>query len=82
VDGEILAFLVDSDGRAEITNMEISGFEDFFEGTLSINHLKGNAFRYELKEPIPIRRGQDFVVMLKDVSGAENKIYFALEIRK
>lgn len=82
VDGEIRAFLVESTGDAEITNMELSGFEDFFEGTLHINHLKGNTKRYELFDPIPVKRGQDFVVALKDISGSSNTVYFALEIRK
>lgn len=81
-DGEIIAFLVNSTGRCKITNMEISGYGDFFEGSLEITQLKVDGSKYVLEEPIPVEKGQDFVISLEDISGASNTVYFACVIRR
>lgn len=82
VDGEIIQFLVNSTGRCKITNMELEGYEDFFEGSIEIAQLKKDGNVYDLPDPIPVTKGSYFTVSLTDISGSSNDVYFALVIRK
>jgi len=82
VNGTITHFLVNSTGRAKITDMQISGYEDFFEGTLELDQFKERGNVYELPDPIEVTRGSDLTVDLEDISGAANAVYFAVRITK
>lgn len=82
VDGEITQFLVNSTGRVQITNIEVSGEKDFFDGTMEIEQFKEYGNVYHIPEPIPIKKGDDIVFSLTDISGASNDVYIGVEIRK
>jgi len=80
--GDIIQWLVNSSGRAKITDMELEGYEDFFAGAIEIDHLKYRGNVYDIPDPIPVTPGSYFTVNLTDISGAANDVYFALVIRK
>jgi len=82
VNGEITHFFVYSDGLCEVQDIELSGYEDIFEGVMVLRHFRERGYVYTLPEPIPVTKGQDFVISLKDLSGSSNKVYFAVLIKK
>jgi len=75
----VTGIFVNSTGRCEITNIDIPGLKDVFEGSMEVDHFKVYGNYYPLKEPVAIGGGQYVVFALKDISGAANKIYIALE---
>lgn len=79
--GKITKFLVNSTGRAKITNIEISGVKDFFNGELEIEQLKEYGNTYHLPEPLDFPSGSDLIVNLTDLSGASNTVFFAVEVK-
>ena len=80
ISGRIVAFHVNSTGRCKITNMELSGYRDFFEGSWELDQFKVRGNRYELDEPIPVEKGQDLLISLEDISGSSNTVYFGVVI--
>ncbi|MCS7369071.1 MAG: hypothetical protein NDF57_05115 [archaeon GBS-70-058] len=80
ISGTITGIFVNSSGRCEISNIEIGGYRDIFEGAMEVDQLKVYGNYYPLKEPIPITVGQDIIFALKDISGASNTVYIALEV--
>ena len=82
VDGEITQFLVNSTGRVQITDIEVMGYEDIFDGTFELEQFKKDGNTYDLPETIPVTRGTDVVISVTDISGASNDVYFGLHITK
>jgi len=80
VDGIITQFMINNTGRCAITNMEIAGVADFFEGIMELDQFKQHGNIYTLPEPIAVTRGSDLVVSLMDISGSTNIVYFAVHI--
>jgi len=79
VEGVITGIFVNSTGRCEISNIELGGYRDIFEGAMELEHFKVYGNYYPLKEPIPVTAGQDVIFAVKDLSGATNVVYIALE---
>jgi len=82
VNGTIDQFLVKSSGRVKVTDLELSGYEDIFDGTMELDQFKKDGNTYDLPEPIPVTRGQDLVISLTDISGSTNVVAFAVRIKK
>lgn len=81
LDGTLVALYFASNGDFEITNMEITSVSDFFDGVFHVKQFAMKEGRYELPEPISLRKGMTFLADVKDLSGAENKVYIGLEIK-
>jgi len=82
VDGEVTQILVNGTGRCEITDIDISGYEDIFDGVVELVQLQREGSVYDLPETIPISKGTDVVFSLTDISGAANDVYIALRLVK
>jgi len=81
-DGEVTQFFVYSTGRARIDDIEFTGYEDIFDGEMEIDHFKMHGNVYPLPEPIPVKSGMDIVISLTDLSGATNRVSWAIRITK
>lgn len=81
VDGAIVKIGIGSTGRVKITDMEITGQPDFFDGVVDSLSLKEHEGTIELADVLPIKRDQSFVITLTDLSGATNDVYIALHIK-
>lgn len=80
-DGQIVEFLVNSTGRAEISSIEQEAVEDYVTGTIELDALKKKGNVYELPVPIEYKSGSKLTVSLTDLSGAANDVYFAFLIK-
>jgi len=80
VDGTITKISVSSTGRAEITDMEVTGQPDFFDGKAELESFKQQGNIYLVEPPLPIGKGDSVVISLKDSSGAANDIYVVVHI--
>ena len=80
VGGRINRIMVNSTGRAKITNFEVTGVKDFWEGEIEIEQLKEYGNVFHLTEPIEFTKGSDINISLTDLSGSSNAVYIAVEI--
>ena len=82
VDGDITQFLVNSTGRAKITNIDVQGYQDVWKGSIEVDQFKQYGNVYDLPEVIPVTSGSTVTISLTDLSGATNVVYFGLHIKK
>jgi len=80
-DGEILAIMVNSTGRCQITKIEQEGVQVYTTGVMELDHFKRYGNVYDLPEPISYKANAKLVFSLKDISGATNDVYITVVIR-
>lgn len=80
VSGRVTHIHIYNDGLCEVTNVEVAGKPDIFDGVAVLDQFKERGNIYELKEPLSVENGTDIVFSLKDLSGASNKVYIMLRL--
>jgi len=81
-DAEIIQLIFNSTGRVAVTNIELVGKNRYITGEIELDMLKENGGNvYTLPEPIKYEKGTDILVTFRDLSGAENKVYFGVVMR-